>query len=624
MVVEWYKLPIADPVECRTLVNNLLKDDSFLSQTVELGAGPRTSWFTVEEIVKLVRAYFFANERSLGCKPYTQKYFSPLRWPTVLLVCTALRCALMDYEDTGHKSLAVGDFSQAVFGEYYKRYYQTYQKMAEARKNATIRKIDRHVQKIRSQHETERIETAGYEDEMGDDPGQVKGAPEITGTREVWTRDRWDRGSVDQDRRPRVRVKRLDLGAGWWTKRFKGTGDFFGISRLLLHPKNIIAEFSMPPNRGRGRVTTTIFRTELNLTGEGRTVEGRRYRAVRTYILQKCNERNITSRTQAGDTLWNEVRTETVAHIALRGSRAIFNPPQNGQHRAFHVALDALIIDVLKMAAESRRNARLNSDAEEEGGDWGAGGVSGSGSRDERAVARPQPTVLEEKPVRIIFISTTGAERGQARQLPWINLGNNAMPNKSWLVVLRHYTLQQLGEAAWRQVNAWLRLSQCSTLTVACFLHQAAVAPPDGRDPVRPNKPLVGHSRNYLFSGQFDVAEFYTEPESDSDEEDNVECHARRRRAFPRSHNGWQRRILSNDFRIVRFQTHSRELISRARVRQGSVYMSQYVGQDVPMVALPPGIPPPGCVVSVHDAIEEGADDNCGGDGGNGGNGGNA
>ena len=97
-------------------MNYLLKDDSFLSQTMNLKGGPRTSWFTVDEIVKLVRAYFFANERSLGCKPYTQYYFNPLRWPTVLLMCTALRCSLMDYEDTGYKSLAVGDFSQTVFG----------------------------------------------------------------------------------------------------------------------------------------------------------------------------------------------------------------------------------------------------------------------------------------------------------------------------------------------------------------------------------------------------------------------------------------------------------------------------------------------------------------------------
>ena len=80
MVVEWYKLPIADPVECRTLVNNLLKHDSFLYQTVDLEGGPPNSWFTAEEIVKLVRAYFFANKHSLGCKPYTQKYFSPLGW----------------------------------------------------------------------------------------------------------------------------------------------------------------------------------------------------------------------------------------------------------------------------------------------------------------------------------------------------------------------------------------------------------------------------------------------------------------------------------------------------------------------------------------------------------------
>ncbi|PUU72226.1 hypothetical protein B9Z19DRAFT_1138612 [Tuber borchii] len=345
---------------------------------------------------------------------------------------------------------------------------------------------------------------------------------------------------------------------------------------------------------------------ELNLPGEGRTVEGRRYRTVRTYILQKCNKRNITSRTQAGDTWWNEVRTETVAHIALRGIRATFSSPQNGQHQAFHVALDALIMDVLKKAAESR------------------------------------------------------AEPGQARQLPWINRGNNAMPKKSWPAVLRHYTFQELGEAAcWSvenvehhrqfigilhniqglnvtpdsadqielidvdQVNAWLCLSQCSTLTVACFLHRAAVAPPDGGDPVRPNTPLVGHSRNSLFPNQFDVAEFYTEPESASDEENDVEHHARRRRAFPRSHNSWQRRILSNDRRVVRFQTHSRELISRARVRQGPAYISLYAGQEVTMVALPSGIPPPGCEVLVHDAIEEGADDNGGGDGGDGGNGGN-
>ena len=41
--------------------------------------------------------------------------------------------------------------------------------MTEVRKKATIRKIDKRVQKIRSQHEWEGIETTGYEDEMGDD-----------------------------------------------------------------------------------------------------------------------------------------------------------------------------------------------------------------------------------------------------------------------------------------------------------------------------------------------------------------------------------------------------------------------------------------------------------------------
>ena len=71
-------------------------------------------------------------------------------------------------------------------------------------------------------------------------------------------------------------------------------------------------------------------------------------------------------------------------------------------------------MDLLKKTAKSRRNARLNPDTmeEEEGeGDDGA-------SRDERAVARPQPTIHEEKPVRIIFIPMTAAASGQTRQLP--------------------------------------------------------------------------------------------------------------------------------------------------------------------------------------------------------------
>ena len=108
-------------------------------------------------------------------------------------------------------------------------------------------------------------------------------------------------------------------------------------------------------------------------------------------------------------------------------------------------------MDVLKKAAESRRNARLNSDAEEEEDGDGAEGASGSGSRDERAVARPQPTVHEEKPIRMIFISTSDAEAGQARQLPWVMRGDE-MPNKTWLAVLKHYTLQELGKAACRYV----------------------------------------------------------------------------------------------------------------------------------------------------------------------------
>ena len=377
------------------------------------------------------------------------------------------------------------------------------------------------------------------------------------------------------------------------------------------------------------RATTAEFRTELNLNGAGRTVAGRRYHAIRRFILQKCQERNIVSRRQAGDILWDQVRTEAVGHSTLQGFQAKFNSPPNGPYQSFHIALDSLIIDVLKKAAESRRNARLNSDDEQE--EDAEGADNASGSRAERAVARPQPIAHEEKPVRIIFIETSDAVPGLARQLPWVMHGN-ATPNKSWLAILRHYTLQELGEAACRyvedgeyprqfigilrdiqgmnvtpdaadqielidddQVNAWLRLSQCTTLTVACFLHRAAVAPPGGGAPVRPNTPLVGHNRGYLDPGQFDVAEFYTEPDSDSDVQDDIGRRAKRRKAFPRSHAGWQKRIQSNDRKVIRFQNHSWELISRACVKQGVAYMGSYAGQDIQNVALPPGIPPPGC-----------------------------
>ena len=152
-------------------------------------------------------------------------------------------------------------------------------------------------------------------------------------------------------------------------------------------------------------------------------------------------------------------------------------------------------------------------------------------------------------------------------------------------------------------VNSWLRLSQYTTLTVACFLHRAAVNPRDEGNPVRPNTPRVGHYRNYLTRSQFDVSEFYTEPESNSELEEDIGRPPKRRRAFSRSHNGWQKRILSNDHKGVRLQNHFRELSSRPRVRQGEAYMGRYAGQNFPSVALPPGIPPPRCEALLVDAM---------------------
>ena len=106
---------------------------------------------------------------------------------------------------------------------------------------------------------------------------------------------------------------------------------------------------------------------------------------------------------------------------------------------------------MLKKAAESCRNARLNSDNEQE--EEAAGAVSGSGSglQGERASARPQPTDHKEGPMQIIFIETLGANPGQAHQFPWVIHGN-ATPNKSWLAILWHYTLQEFGEDVCRYI----------------------------------------------------------------------------------------------------------------------------------------------------------------------------
>ncbi|KAG0643955.1 hypothetical protein HOY80DRAFT_997369 [Tuber brumale] len=302
--------------------------------------------------------------------------------------------------------------------------------------------------------------------------------------------------------------------------------------------------------------------------------------------------------------------------------------PSYGSFANFHRALDSLILDVFKKVAESRRAARMNSDDEEERS------VTGPSGTQPEAVVCPPPTIYEEKPFKIIYIETTAAPQGTAHSLPWIvPLGGVA--NRNWLGVLKHYTLQELGEAVCKhlddgehpqklvgiiediqplnatpdgthqveliddeQVNAWVRLSNARPLTVACFLHRAPAPPPDGPPDaplVGPNTPLARHGDCYSEPGQFDVAELYTEPASDSELEDDLAHRTKRRKGFPRSDGSWRRRIQTNNRRVLRFENHSRELISRARINQGSNYMSSYGDLNGHVLFLPPGVPPPGC-----------------------------
>lgn len=116
MVPGWYHLPTGDAEECRTRVRELLEGDSFLYKEVQQAGGvAMKAWFVREELTKLLWSHLFSKDKGPGEDKYTAEYFGPLRWPTVLLGCTALRCALMDYEDTGRKTGAVAEFSHATF-----------------------------------------------------------------------------------------------------------------------------------------------------------------------------------------------------------------------------------------------------------------------------------------------------------------------------------------------------------------------------------------------------------------------------------------------------------------------------------------------------------------------------
>jgi hypothetical protein len=115
MVPHLYDLPTGDAEACRSRVRTLLLGDSFLYKEVSVGDGSLKAWFVREELCKLLWSHMFRTDKCIGKNKYLQAYFKPLRWTTILFACTTLRCALMDFEDTGCKGEHVADFSQNVF-----------------------------------------------------------------------------------------------------------------------------------------------------------------------------------------------------------------------------------------------------------------------------------------------------------------------------------------------------------------------------------------------------------------------------------------------------------------------------------------------------------------------------
>jgi len=83
---------------------------------------------------------------------------------------------------------------------------------------------------------------------------------------------------------------------------------------------------------------------------------------------------------------------------------------------------------MLKKVAESRWNARLNSDDEQEEDAEGADG----GWEAKWALARPQPILYEERRVEILFIETSGALAGEVRQLPGLCMVRPLQTRVGW------------------------------------------------------------------------------------------------------------------------------------------------------------------------------------------------
>jgi hypothetical protein len=104
--VVWnYQLDLRLEAELQFKVNHLLFDDAYLSKGVE----DKKSWFASMEVLDLIYHQFFFTANSLGHQPTTSQYFQPLTPQTLLLVATAIHCALSAYA-TGKKATVM--FSQ--------------------------------------------------------------------------------------------------------------------------------------------------------------------------------------------------------------------------------------------------------------------------------------------------------------------------------------------------------------------------------------------------------------------------------------------------------------------------------------------------------------------------------
>src|SRR4051812_728874 len=115
------------------------------------------------------------------------------------------------------------------------------------------------------------------------------------------------------------------------------------------------------------RMTTEGFKLKLNLNGPAAQANAQ-YRDLCQHILAYLRTHNVLNKKTAGRQEWDELRGHAMTHVLLEPFTAKYKAPRGTRdpHKKFHLALDALLMDVAKKYRETLKNAGVGGNQEPE------------------------------------------------------------------------------------------------------------------------------------------------------------------------------------------------------------------------------------------------------------------